>query len=155
MSLADFGALIGAAVPELGSAQVEHLILADLRALAESPVPTRRFFGRFVAALGRNAVSHDPYDLLTGASPQPIRLDGLQASLVLRRLSLDALMLGGNVPGQTLAELKKSASIVTTVHEWLVPTLHAQGLTPCAMSERTQQIFRRPRALRQEDSSGC
>lgn len=43
---------------------LDRLIVKDLRALAESPLPTKRFFGRFIAALGRNAVSHEPYDLL-------------------------------------------------------------------------------------------
>ena len=59
-ALPDLAAFLVAAIPELKGAPVEQLLVQDLRALADSPVPTKRFFGRFIAALGRHAVSPAP-----------------------------------------------------------------------------------------------
>ena len=47
--------------------------------------PVKRFFGQFIVALGQNATSHKPYDILTAPDPQKIRVDGVQASLIFRR----------------------------------------------------------------------
>ena len=92
-SLTDLSGVLVAAIPELKGAPLEQLIVNDIRSLADSQQPTRRFFGQFIVALGRNANSHTPYDLLAGADPQKIRFDGLQASLIFRRLATDILML--------------------------------------------------------------
>ena len=141
LALPDLAAFLVAAIPELTGAPVEQLIVKDLRALADSPAPTKQFFGRFIAALGRNAVSHDPYDLSGDVNPQTIQLDGLQTSLLLRRLAIDVLMLTGDAKGQSAPPQKKTASIIGALDEWLVPAAHAQGQTPCAFSERKQTIL--------------
>jgi hypothetical protein len=151
LALPDLAAFLVAAIPELKGAPLEQLIVQDLRGLAESPVPTKRFFGRFIAALGRHAVSHVPYDLLADVNPQTIQLSGLQVSLLLRRLAIDILTLtGGDAPAQSPTPAKKTASFLGTLDAWIVPTAHAQGhvptahaqgQTPCAMSERTQTIM--------------
>ena len=141
LALPDLAAFLVAAIPELTGAPVEQLIVKDLRALADSPAPTKQFFGRFIAALGRNAVSHAPYDLSGDVNPQTIQLDGLQTSLLLRRLAIDVLMLTGDAKGQSAEPPKKSASFLRTLDEWLVPAAHAQGQTPCSFSERWQTIF--------------
>ena len=139
-TLGDVAAFLVAVIPQLQGAPVEQLILQDLRALAESPVPTRRFFGQFIAALGRNASSHLPYDLLGDVDPQTIRVDGLQASLIFRRLSTDILMLTADSKGQSNTADKKTA-FLDTLREWVSPTVHAQGQPPCRMSESTQTIM--------------
>ncbi len=142
LALPDLAAFLVAAIPELTGAPVEQLIVKDLRALADSPAPTKQFFGRFIAALGRNAVSHDPGNDLSGdVNPQTIQLDGLQTSLLLRRLAIDVLMLTGDAKGQSAPPQKKTASIIGALDEWLVPAAHAQGQTPCAFSERNQTIL--------------
>jgi hypothetical protein len=140
-TLPDLAAFLAAAIPELKGAPVERLIVQDLRALAESPVPTKRFFGRFTAALGRHAVSYPPYDLAGDVNPQTIQLNGLQVSLLLRRLAIDVLTLTADAAGQSPAPTKKTASFFGTLHESIEPTVHAQEQTPCAMSERTQTIM--------------
>ena len=56
-TLGDLAAFLVAVIPQLKDAPIEQLIVKDLRALAESQVPTKRFFGQFIAALGRNASS--------------------------------------------------------------------------------------------------
>ena len=150
-ALPDLAAFLVAAIPELKGAPVEQLIVQDLRALADSPVPTKRFFGRFIAALGRHAVSPAPYDLLGDVNPQTIQLSGLQVSLLLRRLAIDFLTLtAAAAPAQSPTPAKKTASFFGTLDTWIVPTAlaqghvptaHAQGQTPCAMSERTQTIM--------------
>ena len=151
VTLPDLAAFLVAAIPELKGAPLEQLIVQDLRALAESPVSTKRFFGRFIAALGRHAVSHAPYDLLADVNPQTIQLSGLQVSLLLRRLAIDVLTLtAADAPAQSPTPAKKTASFFGTLDKWIVPTVHAQGhvptahaqgQTPCAMSERTQTIM--------------
>jgi hypothetical protein len=140
LSLPDLAAFLIAAMPELKGAPVEQLIVSDLRALADSPTPTTQFFGRFIAALGRHAVSHDPYDLNGTVDPQTMRLDGLQTSLVLRRLAIDILRRSGDANGQSTAPAKKNASIIDALDEWLMPAAHAQE-GPCRFSERTQTIM--------------
>jgi hypothetical protein len=150
-TLPDLAAFLAAAIPELKGAQVEQLIVNDLRALADSSAPTKRFFGRFIAALGRHAVSHAPYDLLADVNLQTIQLSGLQVSLLLRRLAIDFLTLtAADAPAQNPTPAKKTAAFFGTLDKWIVPTAHAQGhvptahaqgQTPCAMSERTQTIM--------------
>ena len=138
-TLSNLAAFLVDVIPELKGAPVEQLIVQDLRALAESPVATTRFFTRFVAALGRNASSHPSYDLLADVDPLAIQLDGLQASLILRRLSTDVLMLAGDTnPKKTRAS---AASVLDTLYESLSPTVHAQSQPPCRMSDSTQTIM--------------
>ena len=140
-TLGDVAAFLVSVIPQLQGAPIEQLIVKDLRALAESQVPTKRFFGQFIAALGRNASSHPPYDLLGDVDPQTIRVDGLQASLILRRLSIDILMLTANTNGQGNTIDKKAASFFGTLHEWVAPTVYAQGQPPCRMSDSTQTVM--------------
>ncbi len=137
-TLGDLAAFLVAVIPQLTDAPIEQLIVKDLRALAESQVPTKRFFGHFIAALGRNA--YLPYDLLGDVDPQTIRVDGVQASLIFRRLSTDILMLTADPKGQSNTIDKKTASLFDTLREWVSPTVHAQGQAPCRLSESTQTI---------------
>jgi hypothetical protein len=125
LSLPDLAAFLVAVMPQLKGAPVETLILDDVRALAHSQVPTTRFLGQFIVALGRNATSHEPYDLLGDVSPQTIRLDGLQTSLILRRLAADIIW-RANGTART-----KSASFINRVGDWLAPAILAQG-APCS-----------------------
>jgi hypothetical protein len=139
-TLADLTGVLVAAAPQLKGAPVEQLMVQDIRALADSPVATKRFFGRFIAALGRNATGHPPYDLLGAdlsgtAALQAIRVDGLQASLIFRRLATDVLMLTAGPKGE-----KKRASFFDTLREWVSPTVYAQG-PPCRPSDSTQTIM--------------
>ncbi|HLG56255.1 MAG TPA: hypothetical protein VI485_13050 [Vicinamibacterales bacterium] len=141
-TLADLTGVLVAAVPQLKGAAVEQLIVQDIRALADSPVPTKRFFGRFIAALGRNATGHPPYDLLGTdlpgtVDPQTIRVDGLQASLIFRRLATDVLMLTADPKAKSD---KKRASLFDTLDEWVSPPVYAQG-SPCRPSDSTQTIM--------------
>ncbi len=138
LTLSDLAAFLVEVAPELQGAPLEKLLVDDLRAIAESPVPTRRFLGNFIAALGRNATSHAPYNLLGDVDPQTIELDGLQVSLILRRLATDVVMLAAE---RNATGTKKTASLFDALREWVAPTLHAQGRTPCQLSDRTQQIM--------------
>lgn len=133
-TLANLTDVLVAAVPELKGAAVEQLIVSDVRALADSPVPTRRFLGRFIVALGRNATSHTPYDLVATVDPQTIRIDGLQASLIVRRLATDILIRTGN------KNEKKAASLFDPLG-WLEPTVSAQSAPPCTLDDRTRTIM--------------
>jgi hypothetical protein len=124
-------------IPQLKGAPIDQLIVKDLRALAESPVPTKRFFGRFIAALGRNAVSHEPYDLRGDVDATAIHFDGVQASLIVRRLATDFLMLDGAAREVTG---RKAARVLDRLPGWLAPTVFAQSL-PCTLSETERTIM--------------
>jgi hypothetical protein len=137
LSLTDLAAFLIEVLPALKGAPVEQLIVDDLRAIAESQVPTKRFFGRFLAALGRNATSHEPYDLLGTVDPQTIRLNGLQTSLILRRLAADIAIRAGDT---NVASPKKTASLIDRLVNLVATPVFAQG-TACAFSERTQTIM--------------
>jgi hypothetical protein len=56
----------------------------------------------------------------------------------LRRLATDAALAAGD---GTSTGAKKTAALFDTLREWVTPTLHAQGQTPCRLSDRTQQIM--------------
>jgi hypothetical protein len=138
LSLTDLAAFLIEVLPELKGAPIEQLIVDDLRAIAGSQVPTKRFFGRFLAALGRNATSHAPYDLLGTVDPQTIRLDGLQTSLILRRLAAD---IATRAESTHAASPKKAASLVEHIENLFATPIYAQGRTVCAMSETTQTVL--------------
>jgi hypothetical protein len=140
LTLADLAAFLVAVVPDLKGAPVEQLLVKDLRGLADSQAPPRRFFGQFIAALGRNANRGGASDLFGGADPQTIQIDGLQASLILRRLSIDVLMSSPDAKASMGANDQR-ASFFDTLQAWLSPTVHAQGQPPCRLSERTQTIM--------------
>ena len=124
-------------IPQLKGEPLDRLIVNDIRAFAESPVPTKRFFGRFIAALGRNAISHEPYDLLGDVDVNAIHLDGVQASLIFRRLATDFLMLDGIARG---GAARKAARLLEGLGGWLAPTVYAQS-PPCTLSERERTIM--------------
>jgi hypothetical protein len=134
VTLPDLAAVLVEAIPQLKGAPLEQLIVKDLRALAGSQVPTKRFFGRFIAALGRNAVNHEPYDLLRDVDASAIQFDGMQASLIFRRLATDFLMLAGDA-----RDGKKAATLFDRLPGWFAPTVHAQS-PPCTLSERERTI---------------
>jgi hypothetical protein len=140
-SLTDLSAVMLAAIPELKGAPLEQLIVNDIHTLADSQQPTRRFFGQFIVALGRNANSHTPYDLLAGADPQKIRFDGLQASLIFRRLAIDILMLTGGKQQKSSLSFERFYAASDEVLDWLEPTVYAQSAPPCKLDDKSRTIM--------------
>ena len=65
------------------------LLLEEIRQRAEEPKGPLRFFGRFVAELGRQSRTH-PADLLAkGGAPAGVTLDATQSAFVLLRFAAD------------------------------------------------------------------
>ena len=80
----------------LGRVPFAATVMADLRADTASEVPTRRFFARFVLALGEVRAAGDGQDEAT--PPDSIELDAVQLAFITRRLHADvALMVPGGV----------------------------------------------------------
>ena len=74
-------------IPELKDAPLATVVLDGIRAGAVSNNPPVRFLSRFIVELGKN--SKPSYDLLGDADPTKTRLDAIQVSLILSRLSGD------------------------------------------------------------------
>lgn len=131
-ALSDLAEVVRAPVPELTNAPVAPLLVHDLRALAHAPASPSRFWARFVIELGRSPEGR-PSPLVTQTDLAKIRLNGLQVSLILRRLSSDFLKRSRD-PGQ------KSAAN-TSSHGWsFVVPLYADTL-PCTLDDKTRTIM--------------
>ncbi|HEU4837216.1 MAG TPA: hypothetical protein VFS90_22485 [Pyrinomonadaceae bacterium] len=91
-------------IPELKEMQLANVVIEGIRAGANSNNPPVRFLSRFIVELGRNG--EPPHDLLGNADPAKIRLDAIQVSLILKRLTGDLL-----IGEQKSARLKHHAII--------------------------------------------
>lgn len=74
-------------IPELKDAPLATAVLDGIRAGANSNNTPVRFLSRFIVELGKN--SKAGYDLLGDVDPTKTRLDAIQVSLILSRLSGD------------------------------------------------------------------
>ncbi|HEX6717722.1 MAG TPA: hypothetical protein VF088_11465 [Pyrinomonadaceae bacterium] len=74
-------------VPELKAVPLADVLLDGIRAGANSTNPSVRFLSRFIVELGRNG--EPASDLLGNVDPTKTRLDSIQVSLILRRLTGD------------------------------------------------------------------
>ena len=131
LTLSDFADTLRTTIPQLKDAPVAHLLVHDLRHLAQGPDSPRRFWARFVIALGHGL---DGPPLMTDADPSTIRVNGLQASLIMRRLSLDFLIRAGADPNP------QAASTVSSGQWSLVEPLYAEAL-PCTMNSTERTIM--------------
>lgn len=93
ISLQDFSDAFTQSVPGFKAVPFARLIMAGIRADADSKKPELRFWSRFIVELGKRA---DPsYDLLSPAlDPRKVQLDGLQFAFITRRLVADFAILG-------------------------------------------------------------
>jgi hypothetical protein len=73
-------------IPELKQAPLEKILLDGIRKHAQDGNSPLRFWARFIIELGRQR--NEPSDILT-ADPKNVRLDAIQAMLILRRLAGD------------------------------------------------------------------
>ena len=89
-------------IPELKEVQLANLVIDGIRAGANSKNPSVRFLSRFIVELGNNG--EPPHDLLGNADPAKIRLDAIQVSLILTRLTGDL-----SIGEQKTARLKHHA----------------------------------------------
>ncbi|HET7458793.1 MAG TPA: hypothetical protein VFJ74_14185 [Gemmatimonadaceae bacterium] len=94
--LGDLAKVLARGEPRFGRVPFAATVMADLRADTASEVPTRRFFARFVLALGEVRAAGDGQDEAT--PPDSIELDAVQLAFITRRLHADvALMVPGGV----------------------------------------------------------
>ena len=74
-------------IPEFKDAPLASAVLDGIRTGANSNNPPVRFLSRFIVELGKN--SKPSFDLLGNVDPSKTRLDAIQVSLILSRLSGD------------------------------------------------------------------
>ncbi len=132
IALPDLAETLTEAAPELQGAPVEQLLIDGLRAHAQGPVSPMRFWAQFIIALGREAPAPDSVDLLGDEDAGAVRLNGVQASLIVRRFSLDLLMLAGE---------GESASAPPTRWKWLAPRPAYADTLPCSLSGTEKTIM--------------
>lgn len=135
IALPDLADLLRHALPVLQDAPVETLLLKDLRRHAGDTNSPLHFWATFIGELGKQRTENPGSDLLTAAAPDSVILDGLQASLMLRRLGTDILVLGHAPPTPRPALLR--------VPHWLLPTplYAASAKLPCTVGETEAWIM--------------
>ena len=74
-------------IPELKQAPLEKILLDGIRKHAQDGNSPLRFWARFIVELGRQR--NEPSDMLSTADSKNVRLDAIQAALILRRLAGD------------------------------------------------------------------
>lgn len=75
------------AIPELKEAPLEKILLDGIRKHAQDGKSPLHFWARFIVELGRQR--DEPSDMLGVTDPKNVRLDAIQAGLILRRLAGD------------------------------------------------------------------
>jgi hypothetical protein len=113
-------------VPEWKDVSLANALLAGIRKGAKSTNPSVRFLWRFIVELGRNA--EPSTDLLANVDPTKTRLDAIQISLLLNRLSGDVIALHGKTAA--LAKPLKNAKY-SHVRRGLVKVTPANWDGPC------------------------
>ena len=168
--LTDFGIALASSMRPLKDAPLPAMLLAGLRADAQSNQPAMRFWADFIIELGRH--SAEPYDLMApDLDPAKVTLDGIQVSLILRRLAADVLLIDGKKKHaeQSAPEWRREATPQlqpatydvdrsarlkfdnAVWHPGLVPNLRlvqesggqegGGAKAPCTLSELESQIF--------------
>jgi hypothetical protein len=74
-------------IPELKTVPLANVVIDGIRAGANSNNPSVRFLSRFIVELGKNG--EPAHDLVGNADPTKVRLDAIQVSLILTRLTGD------------------------------------------------------------------
>jgi hypothetical protein len=85
--LQSISALLSIASPQLKEATLDALLLQDIQADANDKAETVRFWAYFIVELGRQG--SEPYDLLGRVNLAEIRLNGIQAAFIWRRLTAE------------------------------------------------------------------
>jgi hypothetical protein len=130
LSLMDLGELIRSFDPTVfAGAPISDLLVDGIRAGATGTVPTRRFWGQFLAELGRKAA--EPFDLLTTA-PGTAQLDVVQVEFVL-------LAVFGDLSNKVAPLLKATPAPATPSASAVLKADVAKG--PCSPGEREAEIL--------------
>jgi hypothetical protein len=124
------------AIPELKEAPLEKILLDGIRKHAQDGKSPLHFWARFIVELGRQR--DEPSDMLGVTDPKNVRLDAIQAGLILRRLAGDfygfaqreqqasarsGAHLVGSAQGRRVNEPQNPLFIRAALHEVVSPRL--------------------------------
>ena len=115
MSLADLGVVLSRIIPGIEKPSTAKLLTEAITHASGGAQPLR-FWARFIAELGH--YSEEPYDLLSGqVGPEAIKLDAIQLSLILLRMTgeLSALDRAPTLPKKPAARLHRQPGIPAPV----------------------------------------
>lgn len=124
--LSHLGEAFARGIPEFKTVLLANVVIDGIRAGANSNNPSVRFLSRFIIELGKNG--EPPHNLLGNADPTKIRLDAIQVSLILTRLTGD-LAIGE----QKTAKLNH--------HARPAKPLPANWQSPCATTDKEDLIL--------------
>ncbi|HVF26613.1 MAG TPA: hypothetical protein VM943_00135 [Pyrinomonadaceae bacterium] len=105
------------AIPELKGMPLDSMLLEGIRKHTQGEQPLLRFWARFIVELGRQ--QKNSYDMLRAADPRSVRLDAIQAALILRRLVGDLYAAGGDKQASDMRGGRKThVADIVTVAGW-------------------------------------
>lgn len=131
--LEELGVLVRATLPPLAEAPVERMLIEGLHRHATDSTSPLFFWATFVNALGGPEAPGEA-DLLTVGEPRDVVVNGLQASLLLRRFAVDLL---------AITRPTRTRTVLLAPLRWLAPRpLHAaEAPRPCALGKTEQAIL--------------
>jgi hypothetical protein len=130
--LTKFADALAAASPALREQPVARLLLDDIVRASQVDDSTVRFWARFIIELGKHAPRGAPFDLLTQRDASVVRLNTIQVSLIVARLTADA----ATATGADITADNASRSVFS------LPVVYADA--PCAPAAKR----RRPKVTR-------
>ncbi len=131
--LEELAMLVRAAAPQLGATDVEAELLAGIRRHATDDASPLAFWATFTSALGGTTAGFGEPDLLGAGDAKDVVVNGLQASLLVRRLGTDLLV---------RAHPTRAASPFRAPLEWFAPRpLHAAAPPRACQLSPVQQTI--------------
>ena len=134
IQLGEVAMLMRSVMPELADVPIEQHILDGVRRHATDSASPLAFWANFVNALGGSHPVLGEPDLLSAGEPRSVVVNGLQASLILRRLGTDLLV---------RAHPPAAHSALLTPLRWLSPEplYAADAPRPCTLTPTQQTIM--------------
>ena len=132
--LGELALLIHSTLPELADAPIEQYFMDGVRGHTTDLESPLAFWANFVNALGGSHPALGEPDLVTAGDPRAVVVNGLQASLLLRRLGTDLLV---------RAHPSDAHSAFLAPLRWLSPEplYAAEAPRPCTLTPAEQTIM--------------
>ncbi len=129
--LSSFADGLAAPLAQLADAPMTDLLLDGVRRHARESDGPMLFWAMFIVELGRQATTHQPYDLLGQVDSATTSLDALQMMLISKRLAGDVAVLA-------YPEHAKR-NLALRLPSWALPVVYAQS-GPCTFKDAQGEI---------------
>ena len=137
--LSHFSDAFAQSIPELKDVPLATVVLDGIRSGAKSTNPSVRFLSRFIVELGEN---HEPStDLLGNVDPAKTRLDAIQVSLILSRLTGDLAVLQKATAGVNHAPKPSRGASYSHARARFIRTPPPNFQSPCPTNDLDDLIL--------------